>query len=61
MKWPWFTFEVNYDYFSFKGIRRNYWPWFKAVVLIFYIIPTFFYTYLDYERGQAVAGNLALK
>ena len=45
MKWPWFTFEVDYGYFSFRTFRKKYWPLIQLAVLFFYIVPTLYYSF----------------
>ena len=43
MKWPWFTFEVDYEYFTFRNFRVNYWPKIQLFIFLFYILPTIYY------------------
>ena len=48
MKWPWFTFQVDYDYFTFRKFRTYYWPKIQFFFLFFYIVPTLYYACLLY-------------
>ncbi len=43
MKWPWFTFKVDYQYFQMTHFRRHYWPKLQLAVLLFYILPSFYF------------------
>jgi hypothetical protein len=43
MKWPWFTFQVDYEYFKLTNFRKVYWPGIQLFIFLFYIIPTFYY------------------
>jgi len=45
MKWPWFTFQVDYEYFKLTTFRKHYWPRFQLLIFLFYILPTFYYIY----------------
>jgi hypothetical protein len=50
MKWPWFSFEVNYEYFTFKTFRKNYWPKIQFLILIFYILPSLYYGVVKFQK-----------
>ena len=43
MKWPWFSFQVDYDYFTFRKFRVHYWPKIQLLIFLLYILPTFYY------------------
>jgi len=43
MKWPWFSFEVDYDYFTFRTFRKKYWPKIQLAIIFFYVLPTLFF------------------
>lgn len=43
MKWPWFSFEVDYEYFTFKTFRTKYWSKIQLLLLFFYILPSFYF------------------
>ena len=58
MRWPWFTFEVNYEYFTFGKFRRSIWPKFQLFILFFYIIPTLYYTGDKFEKKWAREGTV---
>lgn len=60
MKWPWFSFQVDYDYFSFRTFRKSYWPKIQFFILFFYIIPTFYYALSKFEKQQATERILIL-
>jgi hypothetical protein len=57
MKWPWFSFQVDYDFFSLRTFRKNYWPKIQFLVLAFYILPTLFYAFLKFQKHQATQGT----
>jgi len=50
MKWPWFTFQVDYQYFKATNFRRNYWPKLQLLVFFCYILPTFYYLIEKLEK-----------
>lgn len=50
MKWPWTTFEVDYEYFTFRTFRKQYWPKIQFLVLFFYILPTLYYAVIKYQK-----------
>jgi hypothetical protein len=50
MKWPWFTFEVDYQFFTFRYIRKQVWPKLQLLILFFYIVPTLYYAYDTFEK-----------
>ena len=52
MKWPWFSFEVDYHFLTFRKFRTSYWPKIQFLVFILYILPTFFYAYQRYDKQQ---------
>ena len=57
MKWPWFTLQVDYEYFTFRKFRTNYWPKIQLFVLFFYIIPTLYYTIERFQKKESRAGT----
>jgi hypothetical protein len=57
MKWPWFSSEVDYGFFTLRHFRKKIWPKLQLVVLLFYIIPTLYYTFETFERKQLQAGR----
>jgi len=50
MKWPWFTFEVDYNFLNFSKFRRAFWPKIQFLVFFLYILPTFYYAFEKYEK-----------
>ena len=57
MKWPWFSFEVDYDYFQFRRLRRTYWPRLQLLVLFLYVAPTLYYFLESFEKKQLTEGT----
>ena len=57
MKWPWFSSEVDYDYFTFRTFRKKYWPKIQLFVLFFYIIPSLYYGFEKIEKKLAIKGT----
>ena len=57
MKWPWFTFQVDYDYFTFRTFRKHYWPKIQLFVFLFYILPTLYYLVDRAEKHFALTGT----
>lgn len=57
MKWPWFTSQVDYDYFTFKTFRVKYWPKLQFLIFFFYILPTLYYTGLKFYKEYQRKGN----
>jgi hypothetical protein len=53
MKWPWFSFEVDYGYFTFRPFRKHYWPKIQLGVLLFYILPVLYYTLTNLQKKHA--------
>jgi len=61
MKWPWFTFQVDYDFFTLRRFRKGYWPKIQLFILFFYIIPTLYFGLLKFQRQQATQGTHLLR
>lgn len=57
MKWPWFTSQVDYEYFTFKTFRSKYWPKIQFLVFFFYILPTLYYTALHFIKEYEIKGT----
>lgn len=57
IKWPWFTFQVDYDFFTFRTFRKHYWPKLQLFILLFYILPTLYYAYEKYDKTALTAGT----
>lgn len=57
MKWPWFSFQVDYDFLTFGTFRKQYWPKLQFFILLFYIIPTLYYAVIKFQKQQATQGN----
>jgi len=60
MTWPWFTCEVDYEFFTFPTFRKKYWPLFQLFVLFFYILPTLYYSIEKIEKQQDTKGIVCL-
>jgi hypothetical protein len=50
MKWPWFSFQVDYNFFTFRTFRKGYWPKIQLAILLFYILPTLYYAIAKFQR-----------
>jgi hypothetical protein len=61
MKWPWFTFQVDYDFFTLRRFRKGYWPKIQLFILFFYIIPTLYFGLLKFQKQQATQGTHLLR
>lgn len=57
MKWPWFSFQVDYDFLTFGIFRKKYWPKLQFFILVFYIIPTLYYAITKFQKQQATQGK----
>jgi hypothetical protein len=40
MKEPWFTMEVDYQFFSFQTFRLKYLPWIRWGVVLLFAVPS---------------------
>ncbi len=40
IKEPWFTMDVDYDFFTFKTFRLQYFPWIRRIIILIFVIPT---------------------
>ena len=61
MKWPWFSFEVDYEFFRFSQFRRRTWPVIKWTVILLYILPTFFFALDSVSKEWIVEGKRGVR
>lgn len=55
LKWPWFSSQVDYDFFTLRNFRKKVWPKLQLIVLLFYIIPSLYYTFKTLQKRQLQA------
>ena len=56
MRWPWYTVEVDYDFFKFTEFRKKIWPPLRFMVFFLFILPTFARFFYERERLAAQQG-----